>query len=260
MHAVTGRWWRYATVASLALAGLLFALARERDSVERGNRLHRSGALPQAAAIYRGRTDPGSPRPELRYNLGTTLLELGSSGAEPELVVGTASTDEEVRAPAFYNLGVSRLLRAGAAESGDSMRIHARASVEANRSTLRLESDQPDAKWNLSMAQRMLDSLDAAERRRGRVTAEGPGDSDELVPAENTIEGDQDDPTQGDAPLEGEDEARAEIGDEAPLSLAEAIEILEATRLDGAQIMRKLLALESRARWGRQIGKVGPKR
>ena len=43
MDAVIARWWRYATVAALALSGLLFVTARERSSVERGNRLHRSG-------------------------------------------------------------------------------------------------------------------------------------------------------------------------------------------------------------------------
>ena len=137
LDAVIARWWRSAAVAALALSGLLYVAARERSSVERGNRLHRSGVLPKAAAIYRGRTDVQSPRPDLRYNLGTSLLELGSSAAEVELVIGTESADEEVRALALYNIGVSRLFRAVAAEGGDSMRVHAAVSVEANRSTLR---------------------------------------------------------------------------------------------------------------------------
>ena len=42
--------------------------------------------------------------------------------------------------------------------------------------------------------------------------------------------------------------------------MSDAIEILEATGLDGSMILGKLLALESRARWGRQLAKVGPKR
>ena len=260
MDAVIARWWRHATIASLALAGLLFAVARERGSVERGNRFHRLGALPRAAAIYRGRTDAESPRPELRYNLGTTLLELGSSRAEQELSIGAGSADDEVRSAALYNLGVSRLVRALAAEGGDSMRIHARVSVEANRSTLRIRPDQSDAKWNLAMAQRMLDSLDAADRRRGRPTEEELGDSDDPLRADNTIELEEESTNIGAPPLEGEDEALAELLDAGPLSLAEAIAILEATGLDGSVILGKLLALESRSRWGRQLGKVGPKR
>lgn len=260
MDLVFGNSWLRVTVISLTLAGLIFTWANERKSVERANRLHRSGDLPQAAAVYQSRIDSDSLRLDLRYNLGTSLLKLGSARAEEELALGVESNDNEVTKLALYNLGVSRLLRAVSAEHVDSMIIHARASVQANRNTLRLSPDQADAKWNLSMAQRLLDSIDAANRRAGRATAEGPVDPDELVPAENMLEGEEEDPRQGFAPLEGDDESLAELSEEAPLPFAEAAEILGATRLDGAAIMRKLLALESRTRWGRQLGRVGPKR
>ncbi len=260
MDAVIARWWRYAVVTALALSGLLFVTVRERGSVERGNRLHRNGALPKAAAIYRGRTDEESPRPDLRYNLGTTLLELGSSAAEAQLAIGTESADEEVRALALYNVDVSRLLRAVAAEGGDSMRVHAAVSVEANHGTLRIDPEQPEAKWNLAMAQRMLDSLDAANRRRGMSSADELGPSDDRLRADNTIEVEEESTSIGAPPLGGEDEALAQLPDASPLSRADAIEILEATGLDGSVILGKLLALESRARWGKQLRRVGPKR
>ena len=64
----------------------------------------------------------------------------------------------------------------------------------------------------------------------------------------------------GAPPLDGEDEALAQLLDAGPLSMSDAIEILEAIGLDGSVILGKLLALESRARWGRQLAKVGPKR
>jgi len=259
LDALIARWWRHATVGAIAVAGVLFAMAMERGSVERGNRLHRNEAFPEAAGLYRSRTDAEAPQGELRYNLGTALLELGSSGAERELAIGVADADETVRGLALYNLGVSRLMRAIAAEGGDSMRIHAAVSVEANRSTLRLDPEQPDAKWNLAIGQRMLDSLDAADRRQGRSTAE-LGESEDPLRADNTIEIEDDATSIGAEPLEGEDEALAELLDAGPLSLAEAIAILEATELNGSVILGKLLALESRVRWGRQLGKVGPKR
>ncbi len=260
LDALIARWWRHATVGAFAMAGVLYAMAVERGSVERGNRLHRNDVFPEAAGLYRSRTDPEAPQGELRYNLGTALLELGSSGAERELALGVADADEGVRGLALYNLGVSRLLRAIAAEGGDSMRIHASVSVEANRSTLRLDPEQPDAKWNLAVGQRMLDSLDAADRRQGRSTAEELGESEDPLRADNTIEIEEDATSIGAEPLEGEDEALAELLDAGPLSLAEAIAILEATELNGSVILGKLLALESRVRWGRQLGKVGPKR
>jgi hypothetical protein len=74
------------------------------------------------------------------------------------------------------------------------------------------------------------------------------------------IEGEEEDTRQGFAPLEGDDESLAELSEEEPLPFAEAVEILGATKLDATAIMRKLLALESRTRWGRQLGRVGPKR
>jgi len=260
MDFVFGASWLRVTMISVTLTGLVFTWTNERKSLERANRLHRTGNMPKAVAVYQNRIDSDSLRLGLRYNLGTSLLELGSARAEEELAFGVESNDDQVTKLALYNLGVSRLIRAVAAENVDSMRIHARASVQANRNTLRLNPDQDDAKWNLSMAQRLLDSIDAANRRAGRVTAEGPADPDELVPAENMLEGEEEDPRQGFAPLEGDDESLAELGEEEPLPFAEAAEILGVTRLDGAAIMRKLLALESRARWGRQLGRVGPKR
>ena len=54
--------------------------------------------------------------------------------------------------------------------------------------------------------------------------------------------------------------ALAQLPDEGSLSRADAIEILEATGLDGSVILGKLLALESRARWVKQLRRVGPKR
>ena len=260
MDFVFGASWLRVTMISVTLTGLVFTWTNERKSLERANRLHRTGNMPKAVAVYQNRIDSDSLRLGLRYNLGTSLLELGSARAEEELAFGVESNDDQVTKLALYNLGVSRLIRAVAAENVDSMGIHARASVQANRNTLRLNPDQDDAKWNLSMAQRLLDSIDAANRRAGRVTAEGPADPDELVPAENMLEGEEEDPRQGFAPLEGDDESLAELGEEEPLPFAEAAEILGVTRLDGAAIMRKLLALESRARWGRQLGRVGPKR
>ena len=251
-------WWT-GSFGALALAALIFFVAQERSSIERGNRLHRDRAFPQAAAIYRRHAEAGSPAPEARYNLGTTLLALGSSTAEEELGMAIDSPEEEVRVRALHNLGFSRLVRAVSAESGDSLWIHALASVEANRGALRIRPDRPDTKWNLAMAQRMLDSLDAANRRSGTEPTDGQFDADEMARAENMDEGEVD-PEQGSAPREGEEEARAEGEEEEPLSLAEAIEILGATGLDATEILSKLLALESRSRWGRQLGRAGPRR
>jgi hypothetical protein len=58
-----------------------------------------------------------------------------------------------------------------------------------------------------------------------------------------------------DPPAEGETEALAVVGEESPLSLEQAAEILGRTHLDATVILGKLIALESRSRWGRQLGR-----
>ncbi len=253
--AANGSWHR-ALVGAVGIAVLvLLLLARERNSVERGNRLHRGGNVLEAAAIYRGHVEAGFPAAELHYNLGTSLLRMGNSTAtEAELTLGLESAEDEVRARAFYNLGVWSLMRALVVASSDSARAHAAASVEANRNALRLGPERADAKWNLAMAQRMVDSLDAGARRRNGEVSEAPVDSDALVRSENMSDGEEDEP-RDDVPIEGEGETLAELEEDVPFSLAEAAEILGTP--DAAQIVRKLLGLESRGRWGRQFGRAG---
>jgi hypothetical protein len=58
-----------------------------------------------------------------------------------------------------------------------------------------------------------------------------------------------------DPPAEGENESVAVAGDESPLSLDEAADILGRSHLDATEMLGKLIALESRSRWGRQPGR-----
>jgi hypothetical protein len=217
--------------------------------------MHRSGALSEAVAVYRDRTSVDSMSPVLRYNLGTALLGLEGAETGRELSRATTSPEPDVRASAFYNLGLWSLSRAIVTD-GDSARAHAAASAAASRSALRIRADDPDAKWNLAMAQRLLDSIDAAERRAGMEASDGAQTTDAVVTSEN-MDSAQEEEVSGDIPTEGEDEALADAGEETPLSLAEAIEILGVTHRDATLIVEKMLGLESRARWGRQLGRVG---
>ncbi len=253
--AVNGSRRRAPVVAVGIVVLMLLLLARERNSVERGNRLHRGGNVPEAAAIYRSHVEVEFPSAELHYNLGTSLLRMGNSTAtEAELTLGIESAEDEVRARAFYNLGVWSLMRAIVVANSDSARVHAAASVEANRNALRLGPERADAKWNLAMAQRMVDSLDASARRRDGEVSEVPVDSDALVRSENMSDGEEDEP-RDDVSIEGEAETLAELEEDVAFSFAEAAEILGTP--DAVQIVRKLLGLESRSRWGRQFGRVG---
>lgn len=248
-------------VAAVAISGLLFTWAAERGSPQRANRLHREGALSEAAAIYARHVTEGDVDPSLRYNLGTSLLGLGSSGARAELeAVATADVVPELRASALYNHGVSSLRRA-LGEADDSTRWYAAAAVAANRGALRLRPDHADTKWNLAIAQRMLDSIDAEDRRSGRELDEGAVEADLVVRSQNARDVEADDELPEEAPREGEEETRVEVPGEGSLSLTEAEEILGTSHLDARLIVQKLLVLEGRSAWGFRLRRtVGPRR
>ena len=110
------------------------------------------------------------------------------------------------------------------------------------------------------MAQRLLDSIEAADRRPGRETSESALEAEEVVESQTLTDVDEEQELPEDAPMSGEDEAQAEAGEEDSMTRDEAAEILSSSHLDPTLIVRKLLALEGRSYWGRRRGPRGPRR
>ena len=245
---------RYGLMLTAASVSMVWAWSLERGSVERANRLHREGRRDEALAIYGARAEDSEPNDfetDLRYNLGTALIDQGNVVGEEELGQALESPNEDVRGRARYNVGLSRLNRALDAVGTDSARMHAKVSVAANRSALRLRPDDLDTKWNLAIGLRLLDSIQTAARRSGREMADGDASADVVTRSINIPDAAEDEFAE-DPPAEGENEAVAEASDDAPLSLEDAESILGITHLDSTQILTKLLALESRGHRGRQ--------
>ena len=239
-------------IALGAALGLAFSWTAERRSLERGNRSFRTGASPEAARLYDERARRGAEEPEVRYNLGTALAVNDDPAAEAELALATRRGPAELRSRAQYNSGLVRLQRALAAGVPDSVRIEAAAAADANRASLRLAPENEDAKWNLAMALRLLDSIDAIERRSGRELTEGAMEADVVTRSVKVPDAAEDEFAE-DPPAEGEQEAVATGTDDAPLTPEEAANILGRTHLDPSEMIGKLLALESRSRWGQRL-------
>jgi len=250
---------RRGALAALAVLGLTASWMLDRGSLERANRLHRAGSLQEAASLYGTRVGEDTD-PALRYNHGTSLMELGRAEAGRELDAAAATGTDQVRARALYNEGLLNLRRALDGPDGDSLRILADAAVQANRAALLLRPEHQDTKWNLAMAQRLLDSIQAGDRDSGEDTAESALEADEVVQSRNVLETDEENELPEDAPQQGEDETRANADDEDLITDAEAEEILGGGYLDPALLVRKLLALEGRSFWGRRTGLRGPRR
>ena len=235
-----------------AALGLGLSWTVERGSLERGNRTFREGETPLAAELYDARARSGADEAEVRYNLGTALAVNDDPAAEAELALATRRGPAELRSRAQYNSGLVRLKRALSAGVPDSVRIDAAAAADANRAALRLAPDNDDAKWNLAMALRLLDSIDAIERRSGRELTDGAMEADVVTRSVNVPDAAEDEFAE-DPPAEGEQEAAALGTEEGPLTLEEAADILGRTHLDPTEMIGKLLALESRSRWGQRL-------
>jgi hypothetical protein len=246
---MTRRAWTRLGLVAAAAVGLVLSWSVERASLQRGNRLHRSGSTGEAADLYDERLRRGASDEALRYNLGTALAVLDDPAAEAELEIAGRRGGPDVRSRAQYNTGLLRLERALEAGATDSVRLQAAAAAEANRVSLRLRPDNDDAKWNLAMSLRLLDSIEAMERRSGRELTDGAMEADVVTRSVNVPDAAEDEFAE-DPPAQGEDEAVAVATDEQPLSVEEAAELLGRTHLDPTDMIGKLLALESRSRWG----------
>lgn len=239
-----GNRWRALLLVGLSVVGIVLTIRSERTSESRANRLHRSDRLEAAADIYGDHVLQDSTTERLHYNLGTTLLRLGDPAAATQLVEATDSDNERIRIHAFYNLGLVSLIGAFLAQSDDSVLIHARSAVEANKAALRLDPDHIDAGWNLVLAQRILDA-DFTDFDPGNQAS--PDEAPDLAEVQ-IIEGPApvgQEEGYGESPSEGEEETLA-AEDLPPLSLTEASDILGTGHLDPSTMTGKLLLREGR--------------
>lgn len=249
---------RAAPLLLLSLTGLLVSFTAEQQSVQHANRLHRDGELAEAAGIYADHVEGDPTDLSVRYNLGTTLLRVGLSSAAEELSAAAESSDPEVRIRGLYNLGLWNLVQANETGSTDSARVYTLASVDASKGALRLSPGRADARWNLAMAQRMLDSIESSDGRAGTESVDGVAEADELVRTDETRDL-QDESPMGDGPQEGDDETLAESDLAEPLTILEADDILGSGHLDSSTMMRKLLAFEGRAMRRARLGRTSPR-
>lgn len=237
---------RMLLLVALSLAGMGLTLRAERASEARANRLHRNDALVEAAAIYDQQVIEEPSAADLRYNLGTTLLRLGEPGALTELAAGTDTEDDRLRVHALYNMGLWSLIQSIMAPSTDSVLFHAANAVEANKSALRLDPEHLDARWNLALAQRILESSAPEQGLMDPGDIDGPDNIGERMESDSPLDLANREGLE-EAFTTGEQEAPA--GDDMePLSVLEANEILGTSHLDPSTIMTKLLNRQGRAR------------
>jgi Ca-activated chloride channel family protein len=149
--------------------------------LERGNRLYYDGKYAEAVAAYQKALQSGKPTPQLYYNLGTALVQLGryEEGAK-FLNNAVEGVEPAVRQRALYNLGNRFLMDARGKKDMDP---NARgtlldAAADAYKRSLRLDPKDTDAKWNLEMTLREIDKNNMQKPQSGGNEKQDPQQQD----------------------------------------------------------------------------------
>ena len=138
----------------------LFACA---SPTSEGNRAYRSGDYAAAAAAYREALDV-ERSPTLLYDYGTTLLALERYDEAREILqLAARAVDGPIAEAALYNAGNTDLEPVFRRQPDGDRAAQLRRAIEAYKRALLLNPDRLDSKWNLELAQRLLEE----EQRMG---------------------------------------------------------------------------------------------
>lgn|GEM_PF-1073692 len=203
-----------------------------------GNRAYRRSDYATAVERYRAAIERGGSAPRLQYNLGTSLLQLGEwEAAREALGVALEARSPELQTRAFYNLGNALV--------GDPQAVTAvdlRAAIRAYRSSLLLDPEHADARWNLELAMRRL-----AELERSRQPLTGP-EQQPTPPPQGEGRGEEEGPVEGGPasvqPRLGPGERRQATGPDAvetPLPRGLAEQVLRAVEEQERGLQREKL-------------------
>jgi Ca-activated chloride channel family protein len=123
-----------------------------------GNRYYRAGDHARAAEAYEAGLARAASSSTLQYNLGTALLRLARyEDARRHLEAATRASDLELRQRAYYNAGNADLEPVVRADVTDGRVEHLERAILSYKRALLLSSSDADAKWNLELAQRLLE-------------------------------------------------------------------------------------------------------
>jgi hypothetical protein len=240
-----------AVVAAALLLPLL--VRQELRSVERANRMYRSGDAIAAAELYGRAVDADAASPTT-FNLGTALIPLEPDSAKALLSRVAAVEDRAIAQRGHYNLGFGQLIASEMATTPDSVLPDLRAAVRSFRAALRMDPHDQDARWNLALAIRRLEALLPPGEETGEESGSESDDEvpmneaqmarSEEAPAESGPEPEDPRPTDDSGerrgPREGAREAWA-LQDPGPLTTERALQLLASVEDDPEVLLKGIL-------------------
>ncbi|MGH7466739.1 MAG: VWA domain-containing protein [Longimicrobiales bacterium] len=165
--------------ARAALALLLLAtVGWSVGALERGNRHYRAGRYAEAVQEYQAALREQADSPELHYNLGTALLQLGRfEEAQPHLQRALLAREEQLRQRVYFNTGYRTLVPGR--RGGNNATQLLDAAIESYKHALRLDPSDGDAKWNLELALREKERQQQQSPQSPQNQPESQGAQDE---------------------------------------------------------------------------------
>ncbi len=214
----------------LLLASLAALVGFGIGDLERGNRLYRAGRFSEAVQAYEQALHDGGSSPELQYNLGTALLQVGRyAEAEQHLRAALSDVDPALRQRAFYNLGNRFLTDARKAEAGKQAGPLLDNAIQSYKQALRLAPADRQAKWNLELAIRDRD------KQRQQQSQSGGGQSNQQQQSKSKGQGGGG----GGAQQQGGSSTQGGASGQQGLSKEQAERILAAADQDERQLYRQ---------------------
>lgn len=228
-------------VAQAAVILLVFAFGTGFGigELERGNRLYRSGKYAEAVREYEKAIASGQESAELRYNLGTALLQLGKfEDAEKHLRLALREMRADVRQRAYYNLG-NRYLENARKQGGDAESTGQLldAALDSYKHALRLDPADMDAKWNLELTLREKQKQNNSPSGGGQ-NEQQPRNNDQQNQAPSSGTGSGGASSQSNA---GQGNQQGQQYERRPMSQEQADRILSAVEQDERQLTREKL-------------------
>lgn len=239
--------------ALLLCVSVPFLLWQDRLSLQRGNRLYRSGDPTGAAEVYRQQDGENRVGPT-QYNLGTALLEAHPDSAEGHLRYAIEADDPAAAQRSFYNLGYRYLTAGGGPMRPDSTIAALAGAIVNNRAALRLAPDDEAARWNLALSQRLLNAMVPPDEQAER---EGGGDGDEelaiddqslsrseTADAVSGLEPEDPRPANNTGERQGAEEGAREAWasqDPGPMTRGAAVDLLEVVEDEAESLIRGIL-------------------
>ena len=166
-------WTRLAMILVLLTAGTMtsgFDLMHVEDpDVSEGNSLYDKGKYDEAIASYdkaydrlKKREDSADARHIVNFDRGNAYYRKGDwSKAGEELLKSVGSKEAPLRAKAYYNLGNVALkqISAGGKMSYDDALEKADSAIDFYKRSLRLDTADRDAKYNLEVAYKIKEQI-----------------------------------------------------------------------------------------------------